>query len=79
MPIAVSCFLTNNDSTTEVLKRWLQAEADQLGPVQRLPTPRAIVQARHVSPLTVSRALADLSRVGVVVARPGAGTYTAEP
>jgi len=37
------------------------------------------VQARRVSPLTVSRALADLSREGVLVTRPGTGTFTAEP
>jgi DNA-binding transcriptional MocR family regulator len=42
-----------------------------------LPATRAIVQARHVSPLTVSRALSDLGREGVLVTRPGAGTYTA--
>ena len=69
----------NDDSTTEALKRWLRAEADRLGPGQRLPATRAIVQARRVSPVTVSRALADLSREGVLVTRPGAGTYTAEP
>ena len=62
-----------------MLKRWLRAEADRLGPGQRLPATRAIVQARHVSPLTVSRALADLSREGVLVTRPGTGTYTAAP
>jgi DNA-binding transcriptional MocR family regulator len=71
------CFLIKNDSTTEALKRWLRAEADRLGPDQRLPATRAIVQTRHVSPLTVSRALADLSREGVLVTRPGTGTYTA--
>jgi DNA-binding transcriptional MocR family regulator len=37
------------------------------------------VSARHVSPLTVSRALADLSREGVLITRPGTGTYTAGP
>ncbi len=37
------------------------------------------MQARHVSPLTVSRALADLSREGVLVTRPGAGTYASRP
>jgi DNA-binding transcriptional MocR family regulator len=79
MPIAVSCFLTSKDSTSEALKRWLRAGADRLGPGQRLPATRAIVQAWHVSPLTVSGALADLSREGVVVTRPGAGTYAAEP
>jgi DNA-binding transcriptional MocR family regulator len=79
MTIALSCSLINNDSSTEALKRWLRAEASRLGPGQRLPATRAIVQARHVSPLTVSRALADLSREGVLVTRPGTGTYTAGP
>ena len=79
MSIAVSYPVIENDSTTAALKRWLRAEAAGLGPGQRLPATRAIVQARHVSPLTVSRALADLSREGVLVTRPGAGTYTAGP
>jgi DNA-binding transcriptional MocR family regulator len=37
------------------------------------------MQARGVSPLTVSRALAELAREGVLVTRPGAGTFAAEP
>jgi DNA-binding transcriptional MocR family regulator len=77
MSIPISCLLINDDSTTEALKRWLRAEASRLGPGQRLPATRAITAARHVSPLTVSRALADLSREGVLVTRPGAGTYAA--
>lgn len=32
-----------------------------------------------MSPLTVSRALADLSREGILVTRPGAGTFTVAP
>jgi len=32
-----------------------------------------------VSPLTVSRALAELGREGVVVSRPGSGTFVAQP
>ncbi|HTW04254.1 MAG TPA: GntR family transcriptional regulator, partial [Streptosporangiaceae bacterium] len=79
MSIPVSCLLINDDSTTEALKRWLRAEASRLGPGQRLPATRAITAARHVSPLTVSRALADLSREGVLVTRPGTGTYAAGP
>jgi len=78
MSIAVSCSPINDDSTTEALKRWLRAEATRLGPGQRLPATRAIVQARHVSPLTVSHALADLSQEGVLVTRPGTGTYVTE-
>jgi DNA-binding transcriptional MocR family regulator len=36
------------------------------------------VQAHRVSPLTVSRALADLGRDGLVVSRPGSGTFVAQ-
>ena len=32
-----------------------------------------------MSPLTVSRALAELGREGAVVSRPGAGTFVAQP
>jgi DNA-binding transcriptional MocR family regulator len=69
----------NNDSSTDQLKQWLRGEAARLGPGQQLPSTRWIIQARHVSPLTVSRALAELRREGVLVIRPGAGTFAAEP
>ncbi|HEX4832658.1 MAG TPA: PLP-dependent aminotransferase family protein [Trebonia sp.] len=69
----------NNDSSTDLIKQWLRGEAARLGPGQRLPSSRAIIAERHVSPLTVSRALAELSREGVVVIRPGTGTFTAPP
>jgi len=44
-----------------------------------MPSTRWFIQAHHLSPLTVSRALAELSREGIVVSRPGAGTFVAEP
>ncbi|HVT69853.1 MAG TPA: PLP-dependent aminotransferase family protein [Trebonia sp.] len=69
----------NNDSSIEQLKQWLRGEAARLGPGQRLPSTRWIVQARRVSPLTVSRALAELGREGIVETRPGAGTFAARP
>jgi DNA-binding transcriptional MocR family regulator len=77
--IALSSFFINNDSSTHQLKQWLRGEAARLGPGQQLPSTRWIIQARHVSPLTVTRALAELSREGVVVIRPGAGTFAARP
>jgi DNA-binding transcriptional MocR family regulator len=69
----------NNDSSIDVLKQWLRGEAARLGPGQRLPSTRWIIEARHVSPLTVSRALTELGREGIVVVRPGAGTFAARP
>ena len=44
-----------------------------------MPATRWLVQAHHVSPLTVSRALAELGQEGVLVSRPGAGTFAAQP
>jgi DNA-binding transcriptional MocR family regulator len=77
--IALSSYLINNDSSIEQLKQWLRGEAARLGPGQQLPATRSIIQARHVSPLTVTRALTELGREGVVVIRPGAGTFVAQP
>ena len=77
--VALSLSLINNDSSTEQLKQWLRGEAARLGPGQQLPSTRWVVQDRHVSPLTVSRALAELGREGVVTIRPGAGTFVAQP
>lgn len=42
-----------------------------------LPTVRELMQRHHAGPATVTRALAQLSREGLVVARPGAGTFIA--
>jgi DNA-binding transcriptional MocR family regulator len=44
----------------------------------RLPGVRALVEQHGVSPVTVSRALALLATEGLVVARPGDGTFIAE-
>ncbi len=62
-----------------MLKEWLRSEAARLGPGQRLPSTRWLVREHHVSPLTVSRAIAELGREGVLTSRPGAGTFAAGP
>ena len=49
-----------------------------LRPGDRLPSSRALMARHQVSPVTVSRAIALLSAEGLVVSRPGAGTYVAE-
>jgi DNA-binding transcriptional MocR family regulator len=79
MAIAISLTFIDKDTSAERLKTWLRAEAARLGPGQRLPATRRLIEAHHLSPLTVSRALADLSREGVIVSRPGAGTFVAQP
>ncbi len=49
-----------------------------MSPGERLPTTREISAQHRVSPVTVSRALAGLRAEGVLVTRPGSGTYVAE-
>jgi DNA-binding transcriptional MocR family regulator len=44
----------------------------------RFPSTREIVAEYHVSPVTVSRALATLSAEGVIGTRPGSGTFVAD-
>lgn len=48
-----------------------------LGPGARLPSTRSLVASHRVSPVTVSRALNDLAAEGLLVSRPGAGTFVA--
>ncbi len=45
---------------------------------ERLPSTRELVGRYGVSPVTLSRALAVLAAEGVLVTRPGSGTYVAE-
>lgn len=47
-------------------------------PGDQLPSTREISTRHRVSPVTVSRALAGLRAEGVLVTRPGSGTYVAE-
>jgi DNA-binding transcriptional MocR family regulator len=62
---------------------WLQAEARiealirDLPPDTRLPSYRQLQQRYRMSPGTVQRLLADMSRRGLLVTKPGSGTFTA--
>ncbi|MFJ6217422.1 PLP-dependent aminotransferase family protein [Streptomyces sp. NPDC092296] len=68
----------NDGSSTESLAGTLRTELDRYSPGQRLPSNRALVDRFRVSPVTVSRALAALAAEGLVITRPGAGTYRAD-
>jgi len=68
----------NNDSSRG--PEALTAIADlvrNLPPDSRLPSYRALQQRYRLSPATVQRLLAQLASRGLVVTRPGSGTYTA--
>ncbi|MFD4259798.1 PLP-dependent aminotransferase family protein [Streptomyces sp. NPDC058534] len=57
----------------------LRRELDRYSPGGKLPSSRSLVDRFRVSPVTVSRALAQLAAEGLVVTRPGAGAFRARP
>lgn len=67
----------NDSSSLAALLVSLRTVADALSPGDRLPSSRELVHQHQVSPVTVSRAIAALAAEGVVVSRPGSGTYVA--
>jgi DNA-binding transcriptional MocR family regulator len=62
---------------------WLQAQARlerlirDLPPETRLPSYRQLQERYRLSPATVQRMLADMGRRGMLVTKPGSGTFTA--
>jgi DNA-binding transcriptional MocR family regulator len=68
----------DDDSSIAMVAGELRAAVAALRPGDRLPSSRALMARHQVSPVTVSRAIALLSAEGVVVSRPGSGTYVAE-
>ncbi|MFB7101758.1 aminotransferase-like domain-containing protein [Streptomyces hydrogenans] len=65
-------------SSVAELAKTLKAELDRYSPGGKLPSSRALVERHRVSPVTVTRALAQLAAEGLVVTRPGAGAFRAE-
>ncbi|WP_328860034.1 aminotransferase-like domain-containing protein [Streptomyces sp. NBC_00306] len=66
-------------SSVADLANVLKRELDRYSPGGKLPSSRALVERFRVSPVTVSRALAQLAAEGLVVTRPGAGAFRTEP
>ena len=67
-----------SDSSIQSLTVELRSRAQAMAPGARFPSTRRIVADYHVSPVTVSRALATLSAEGVLGTRPGSGTFVAD-
>ncbi|BBC37905.1 Transcriptional regulator, GntR family [Streptomyces graminofaciens] len=61
------------------LAEQLRKELDRYSAGGKLPSSRVLVDRYRVSPVTVSRALAQLAAEGLVVTRPGAGAFRAVP
>ncbi|MGW0119290.1 aminotransferase-like domain-containing protein [Streptomyces sp. NPDC003327] len=69
----------NERSSVAELANSLRSELNRYSPGGKLPSSRALVERYRVSPVTVTRALAQLAAEGLVVTRPGAGAFRAEP
>ncbi|XVV00606.1 PLP-dependent aminotransferase family protein [Actinosynnema sp. CA-248983] len=67
----------SDSSSTDALLGKLRAEIGGLAPGDRLPSTRVLTARYGVSPVTVSRAFAQLAAEGEVVTRPGSGTFVA--
>jgi DNA-binding transcriptional MocR family regulator len=68
----------NNDSSQGAAARAvIEALVGSLPAGSKLPSYRELQQRYRLSPATVQRLLADLTRRGLVVTRPGSGTFTA--
>ncbi|WP_405809448.1 PLP-dependent aminotransferase family protein [Streptomyces sp. NBC_00210] len=66
-------------SSVADLANVLKRELNRYSPGGKLPSSRVLVEKYRVSPVTVSRALAQLAAEGLVVTRPGAGAFRAQP
>jgi DNA-binding transcriptional MocR family regulator len=67
----------DDDNSTRALSRALRGLVASAAPGDRLPSVRSLQQRYGVSPLTVQSVVRELSAEGLVVARPGSGTFVA--
>ncbi|MFJ6796210.1 PLP-dependent aminotransferase family protein [Streptomyces sp. NPDC091268] len=66
-------------SSVSELAQSLRSELNRYPVGGKLPSSRALVERFRVSPVTVSRALAQLAAEGLVSTRPGAGVFRSPP
>lgn len=69
----------SDDNRIQTVIKALRGQVTGSAPGTRLPPVRQWVAKLHASPITVQRALTQLVREGLVVARPGHGTFVAQP
>jgi DNA-binding transcriptional MocR family regulator len=68
----------NYDNTESRVIQDVRTAARDLPPGSRLPSVRELMARHHASPVTVQRAISRLAGEGLVIPRPGRGTYVAE-
>jgi DNA-binding transcriptional MocR family regulator len=67
-----------DDNTDQRVIEDVRTAARVLPPGSRLPSVRELMARHRASPVTVQRAIARLAQEGLVVPRPGRGTFVAE-
>jgi len=67
----------SSDSSNGSALAGIEALIGSLPPDSKLPSYRELQQRYRLSPATVQRMLADLARRGLLVTKPGSGTFTA--
>jgi DNA-binding transcriptional MocR family regulator len=67
-----------DDNTGQRVIEDVRTAARALPPGSRLPSVRELMARHRASPVTVQRAIARLAQEGLVVPRPGRGTFVAE-
>jgi DNA-binding transcriptional MocR family regulator len=67
-----------DDNTAHRVIEDVRTAARALPPGSRLPSVRELMARHRASPVTVQRAIARLAQEGLVVPRPGRGTFVAE-
>jgi len=67
-----------DDNTDQRVIQDVRTAARALPPGSRLPSVRELMARHRASPVTVQRAIARLAQEGLVVPRPGRGTFVAE-
>ena len=68
-----------DDGSSARLAAELRSLIANAPPGARLPSTRALVAQHHASPVTVQKALRDLSSKGLIESRPGVGTFVRAP
>lgn len=66
-------------TSCEKVKRTIQAEIEGMKVGEKLSSVRELMRRYQASPVTVSAAIAELTREGLVYTRSGAGTFVASP
>src|ERR1700722_4033107 len=70
-------FMNNDSSTGQAAQAVIEDLVSSLPAGSKLPSYRDLQQRYRLSPATAPRLAADLARRGLVVTRPGSGTFTA--